>query len=105
MQEVEQFFINHFSIVASLVAIIVGYIRLQQASKNNEQKLDTVITETKNVSNSQHNMQVELSKYGMQMSSVAKDIGEIKHDTRSHDKEISALKAELAGVKSQLKAS
>jgi hypothetical protein len=50
-------------------------------------------------------MQVELSKYGMQMSSVAKDIGEIKHDTRSHDKEISALKAELAGVKSQLKAS
>lgn len=98
MNDVDSFFLAHFNIVASVFVFVVGYIKLVQSSKSNGEKLDTVLNKTES-------MQLEVSKQGVQMSNVAKDVGEIKSDIRSHDKEISTLKAELAGVRSQLKAS
>ncbi len=98
-------FLSHFNIVVSVVLVIVGYIKLVQSSKSNGDKLDSVIAEAKNMSIAQQDIKMEVNKQGIQMSNVAKDVGEIKSDIRSHDKEINELKSELAGFRSQLKAS
>lgn len=104
LTEVDNFFLAHFNIVASVVLLIVGYIKLVQSSKSNGDKLDSVITENKNIATSQQKLQLDVSNQGIQMSGVAKDITEIKHDMRSHDKEISGLSARMSAAENQLRA-
>ena len=105
MQEIDQFFVAHFNIIAGIVLLIGGYIKLVLSSKSNGLKLDTVITETKNMTVAQQNIQLEVNRQGIQMSNVEKEVLEIKNDMRSRDKEWNQLNARLAAVESQLRAS
>jgi hypothetical protein len=96
INEVDGFIVSHFNLAAGIFAIVAVFLKLIWDGKSNGIKLDTVINETKN-------MQVEFIKYGAQVSVIAKDVTDIKHDTRSHDKEISSINARLATVEHQVK--
>lgn len=96
MQEIDQFIINHFNMAAGVFVIIAGILKLAWDSKANGTKLDTLLTKN-------DNMQLEVNKQSIQMAAVAKDVGEIKNDTRSHDKEISSINARLAVLENQKK--
>jgi septal ring factor EnvC (AmiA/AmiB activator) len=101
VQEIDQFIINHFNMAAGIFVILAGFLKLAWDSKSNGTKLDTLLTKNDTMSTSQHQMQLELSKSSLQIAGVAKDVGEIKNDTRSHDKEISIINARLAALENQ----
>lgn len=105
MHEIDQFVVSHYNIAVSILIVIGGFLKLVWQSKSNGDKLDVLLIKHDNMSATQQTMQLEVREQSMQMNAIAKDMGEIKIDTRSHEKEISSLRAEIAGVKSQLKAS
>ncbi len=96
ISEVDGFILSHFNLAAGIFAVIAVFLKLIWDGKANGIKLDTVIIEGKS-------MRDEFIKYGAQVSSIAKDVTDIKHDTRSHDKEISNIHARLATVENQVK--
>jgi len=101
INQFDQFFINHFNIMATVVLLIVGYVKLVLSSKSNGTKLDKVLDENKNMSNLQHTMQLDISKQSIEMSNLKREVTEIKNDMR----ELNSINVRLAAVENQLKAS
>jgi hypothetical protein len=99
MHEIDQFVITHYNMAMSILVIVGAFLKLIWDGRSNSDKLDKLLIKNDSMSVAQHNMQLDLSIQGTQMAGMAKDVGEIKTDMRSHEKEISSLKAELAGIK------